>query len=132
MCRKTPTRTSVRLAAEPHAAKQQISRMKGTVNPAWTRRLFPAGCGWTVVAGCAAVGGGTTDSPATPTTSHAGAATPDALFGTGRGGRMLVEGPTGLTQLATRLQPRPATTSRRGAEGPTARATVPRGSGSRR
>ena len=33
MVRKTPTSTSVRLAADPHAAKQRMSRMNGTVRP---------------------------------------------------------------------------------------------------
>src|SRR4051794_31975041 len=61
MCRNTPTSTSVRFAADPHAAKQKISRTKGTANPGCTRRAFfsedtaPAACGWT------------TDSPAIPT-----------------------------------------------------------------
>ena len=40
MLRNTPTSTSVRLAADPHAAKQAMSRMNGTVNPAKTSRAF--------------------------------------------------------------------------------------------
>src|SRR4051812_24271349 len=40
MCRNTPTRTSVRLAADPHAAKHATIMMKGTVRPGYTRRLF--------------------------------------------------------------------------------------------
>src|SRR4051795_1841515 len=38
MCRNTPTSTSVRFAADPHAAKQRMSRMNGTVSPGWTNR----------------------------------------------------------------------------------------------
>ena len=40
MLRNTPTSTSVRLAADPHAAKQAMSRMKGTVSPGKTSRAF--------------------------------------------------------------------------------------------
>ena len=32
MVRNTPTRTSVRLAAAPHAAKHRMSRMNGTAS----------------------------------------------------------------------------------------------------
>src|SRR4051812_39556678 len=61
MCRNTPTSTSVRFAADPHAAKQKTNRVNGTAKPGYTRRAFllrdapTAACGWT------------TDSPAIPT-----------------------------------------------------------------
>jgi hypothetical protein len=46
MCRNTPTSTSVRLAADPQAAKQQTSRTNGTVNPGCTSLalLVPGRC----------------------------------------------------------------------------------------
>ena len=60
MWRKTPTSTSVRFAADPHAAKHKTNNANGTPNPAYTSRAFCARGTST------AAWAGTSDSPAIP------------------------------------------------------------------